>query len=110
MSFTVTAKAMRPASDKRECFYCHQAIGQDHLNDCVLIHRKATVRMIVEYEVEVPAHWTCGDVALHRNESGWCASNAIEELENETQINGCLCNRTKFECLNVFGERILDEG
>lgn len=100
--FTVTEEAMRPASDKRQCFYCQQAIGEVHKPNCVLISRKVKVRMTVEYEVEVPAHWDKSNIEFHRNEGSWCTNNAIDELtsifEGEEE-NGCMCSCTEFEYL-----------
>lgn len=53
--FTVTEKAMRPASGERQCFYCRTAVGGFHKPDCVLIRRKVTIT--VELEVDVPVDW-----------------------------------------------------
>lgn len=92
--FTVTAKAMRPALSEQVCFYCRQPIGSTHAENCVLVVKTVTVKMEVEYEVEVPAHWDAKDVEFHRNDSSWCMSNALREL---LKINdGCHCARTKF--------------
>jgi hypothetical protein len=53
----VTRAAMRPASKREECFYCHQPIGADHKPECVLILKMVKVRMIVEYELDTPSSW-----------------------------------------------------
>lgn len=59
--------------------------------------RRVKVRMIVEYDVGVPADWTPHDIEFHRNDSSWCCSNALDELEIFAQANDCLCNATRFE-------------
>lgn len=95
--FIVTEKAMRPASDKRQCFYCQQRIGELHKPTCVLVCKKVRVRMIVEYEVEVPNCWDKDLVEFHRNDSSWCADNAISELSAMSSETSCICCSTRFE-------------
>lgn len=105
--FKVTEAAMRPASTARACFYCHRPIGDFHAADCVLVRKTARVRMVVEYEVEVPADWDAEMIEFHRNEGSWCAGNARAEL---AQIDdGCLCGRAHFTCLDASGEARLRE-
>lgn len=71
--------------------------------------------MIVEYEVEVPAHWDQNTIEFHRNDGTWCASNAVEELAElvaqleEKGEGGCICNQTRFECLGPYSEPYLKE-
>ncbi len=98
--FTVTAAAMRPASSKQECFYCHQPIGTEHDPTCVTINKRVKLRMVVEYEVEVPASWSRSDIEFHRNKGSWCCDNALQELEAEADRLGCLCGVAKFEYLS----------
>jgi hypothetical protein len=105
--FLVTKKAMRPVSEEKRCFYCHQPIGEYHLDDCVLIEQKATVKMIVEYEVNVPFSWDKEDVEFNRNEGTWCSDNAIEELKKLSKKEGCLCSVAKFKCLKLSKEPFL---
>lgn len=107
--FVVTSQAMRPASSKAECFYCQQAVGERHKADCVLIVKRVRLRMIVEYEVAMPSHWTKEKIEFHRNESRWCADNAIDELTELSKRNGCICQYTQFECIEDTGEPYLDE-
>lgn len=110
MKFIVTEKSQRPAQkDLGKCFYCHQPIGSEHKSDCVLIMKKVKVRMTIEYEVEVPADWSKEMVEFHRNESSWCAGNAIAELESLGDGNECLCGVATFECLDDNGEAYLSE-
>jgi len=122
--FVVTEKAMRPASDERRCFYCHQPIGGVHDDDCVLVCRKVYVRMEVIYPVEVPAFWDKDMVEFHRNESSWCKSNAVDELHElfcqppirslrdmlENPDAQCMCGSATFEYVeDVDGEVYLKE-
>lgn len=110
MKFEVTESSMRPASDKRECFYCRRPIGESHADDCVLVLRRVKVRMIVDYEIEVPAHWDQYMIEFHRNDSSWCASSAIDELQAIHEAENCICNHTSFEYLGeTDGKRLLKE-
>jgi hypothetical protein len=61
--------------------------------------------MTVEYEIEVPAYWDKHAIEFHRNESSWCAGNALDELK---AINdGCLCPVTEYEYIEDAGEPYL---
>lgn len=105
----VSHAAMRPASDKQECFYCHEPIGGQHKADCVLLMKKVKVRMIVEYELNVPAYWDKHDFEFHRNGSSWCADNAIDELEAYAKEQACLCGITRFEYLGDASGEFVEE-
>lgn len=107
--FTVTEAAMRLVSPERRCFYCHQPIGSHHKQDCVLIRKKILVRMIVEYEVELPAYYGKEECEFQRNDGGWCADNAIDELQKITENGGCLCGITRYEYIKDASEPYLGE-
>lgn len=110
MSMTVTTNAMRPASTEKQCFYCRRPIGDEHGSDCVLVRRKVKVRMTTEYEIEVPAHWKKDNVEFHRNESSWCANNALDELKAISCKGGCLCSTIEYEYLEDASDPYLFEG
>lgn len=107
--FDVTENAMRPASDKRECFYCHQGIGAKHQAHCVLIRKTVKVRVVVEYEVDMPSSWDAQQIEFHRNEGSWCADNMIGELERFMGDDGCLCPITQFKHLEDVSGPHLEE-
>lgn len=108
--FVVTRDAMRPASDKERCFYCHEPIGGTHLDAGVLVKKRVKVRATVEYEIEAPAAWTDKDIEFHRNESSWCANNLIGELERlRCAATGCLCDCTEFTYSGGDSEPFLEE-
>lgn len=108
-TFIVTEKAMRPASDKRQCFYCQQTIGEPHKADCVLITKRVKLRTVIEYEDEVPADWDREMIEFHRNDSSWCADNLLKKLENISEKNGCLCPIQHTVYLGMTSEAFLDE-
>lgn len=111
MGFIVTEKAQRPANMNGACFYCHQKIGLEHTHACVLIKKKVKVRMTVEYEIDVPASWSKESIEFSRNESSWCANNAIDELENvfDKCESACMCASAKFEYLCDTSEPFINE-
>lgn len=91
------------------CFYCHEAVGAPHKPECVRITRKALVRAIIEYEVDVAPMGDPDDKAaehfeFHRNEGSWCADNMLRELSDLCGENGCLCGRVKFAFVRFTGE------
>jgi hypothetical protein len=107
--FTVTKDAMRPASDKEQCFYCRQAMGANHKDDCVLVSKMVKVRAVIEYEVRVPSCWDKAQVEFHRNDGSWCADNMISELDEFIEENHCLCGSVHFEMIKDSDERFLHE-
>lgn len=89
---------IRPAGAPDECFYCRQKIGQPHGRECVAVHKKVKVLYTYELEIEVPYFWTKENVESHRNESSWCASNGIEELNNHFGREDTDCGCAGFSC------------
>ena len=58
--------------------------------------RRVKVRMTVEFDKDFPADWSDDLIGFSLNESSWCASNVIEEID---AIEPCLCAATKFELI-----------
>ncbi len=109
---------IRPAGKPDRCFYCHRPIGQLHAADCVTIVKDVAydVRVLGQkvgvWTCPAPFFWTAHDCEFHKNESSWCANNAlgeIEWLETETagwtamqieallQKGDCVCNLLEFQ-------------
>jgi len=108
--YRVTVKSMRPASHERVCFYCGEPIGGYHKNECVLIKKKAKIRVSVEYEIQVPACWSAEELEHHRNHGTWCGSNILTELDTlDKENNSCLCHCVRTECLDLGEGSWLDE-
>jgi hypothetical protein len=100
---------MRPVSPARVCFYCQQPVGESHRADCILIVKKVRVRMTCEYDIIVPGDWDADMVEFHRNESSWCSSNAIKELQDLNDTGPCLCSVVEFEYLHESSRLFLKE-
>jgi hypothetical protein len=92
---------IRPAGKPDECLYCKRKVGQPHKHDCVIVTKLVRVRYIVELDIEVPHYYTQHDVEFARNDSSWCANNAIDELAAAFRGDGkeCMCNSCRCEYL-----------
>jgi hypothetical protein len=97
----VNDDGIRPAGPPDACFYCGRTIGQPHGQDCAVVTKRIRVRYVFELDIEVPHHWTEADVMFHRNESTWCADNAIDAIEEHRDENGCLCSSFTCEYIGV---------
>jgi hypothetical protein len=100
---------MRPASQDKNCFYCHMPIGSLHKADCVLVSKKVKVRMTVDFDIEVPAFWDKHSIEFQRNESSWCKDNALTELAKFSKEKGCLCPYADFKYLGFDSKPYLKE-
>ncbi len=109
MGFIVTWKAKRPASAADECFYCRQQIGSDHGAECVLVIKMQKLKISIEVERPVPAHWDQKAIEFFHNEGTWCADNAIDWLKQVQSKDGCLCRATRVDYLDESGDPFLDE-
>lgn len=103
MSTPIVEKDTRPEGDIK-CFYCSQPVGKPHKDDCVIWTREVVVRMTVEYAIEVPHFWDKEMIEFHRNDSSWCANNALDELAELENGNHCLCPVAKFEYVREKSE------
>jgi len=93
---------IRPAGPPDACFYCGQQVGQPHGATCVIVEKVVRLRYTFEVDVKVPHHWTKADVEFHRNESSWCANNAVDEIE--AQDGNCFCERFSAEFVEVLDD------
>ena len=91
---------IRPAGKQDRCFYCGREVGEYHVENCVMICRNVKVRYSFEIDIEVPAFWGKKDIEFHRNESRWCADNAIVEIETAAG-NDCTCDFFKAEVIDM---------
>lgn len=66
--------------------------------------RTVRVRYIFDLDISVPAEWDQEMVEFHRNESTWCATNALAELEKVDKTDGCLCSRMRCEYVGEKGD------
>jgi len=64
--------------------------------------------MVVEYDIKIPNFWDKDNVEFHRNESSWCADNALDELKRLVKED-CMCPITHYTCLEINKVTFLDE-
>lgn len=103
---------IRPAGDPHRCFYCRQEVGEPHGRECVTVLSKTRYGVFLNddrvgtWRREDPCSWTTHDREFHKNESSWCADNAMDEIEwmsdglkarVEAAIGeGCACSAIEF--------------
>lgn len=87
----------RPRGLPTECFYCHVPLGVEHTPECVIRSRTVVIRQTIEYTIAVPEHWNRGNIEFHYNDSSWCASNALVDLDLlfNTEDNPCMCDASQ---------------
>lgn len=81
------------------CRFCPAVIGERHSAQCLIPQRPVRIRMIVEYTVLAPVVWGAEEINFHRNDSSWCADNAIRELMEAfgPDRGVCMCGSARFE-------------
>lgn len=99
----VNENATRPAGRNDECFYCQRKLGEEHKEDCVIRKRTIVLKYSFEVVVEIPEDWDQHQIEFHRNESSWCANNAIQDLKKRKE-NVCYCNGFTCEYLREADE------
>jgi len=87
---------IRPAGMPDRCFYCGQRVGEPHGSKCAAVHKMVRVQYSFDIEIEVPAFWDKDNVEFHRNDSSWCANNAIGDIGKfleriDQEDSNCLC-------------------
>ena len=53
---------------------------------------KKTIQLTINLPMEFPDGWTNHDIEFYLNESSYCLSNIIDELDKYDETVGCLCN------------------
>jgi hypothetical protein len=94
-----------PAGYPNQCCYCPARIGEEHILTCVHRGRTIVVRLTIEMVRVVPEAWDSDQIAFHMNDSSWCASNIISEID--AMFGGdarCLCGNMHSEFLREATE------
>ena len=88
---------IRPAGEPDACFYCQQKVGTEHKRNCVIVEKLVRLRYSIDVDVEIPYSWDKNMVEFHRNESSWCANNAVDQIQAQVEASDkdgrCLCDR-----------------
>lgn len=99
---------IRPAGKPDECFYCHQKVGTQHAQECVTVSKLVRLKYTFEVDVRVPHFWEPHTIEFHRNESSWCADNAVDEIADDDEKtrgdDGCWCDRFTAQFVKVIDD------
>lgn len=97
----VNDDGIRTACGPNRCAYCQQPVGSPHGAECVIVTKRVKLRAVIEYEVDLPYFWQQEDIESHRNESGWCQNNVLDEIKKYGDEVGCLCNSCKISFVEI---------
>ena len=53
---------------------------------------KKTIQLTINLPMDFPDDWTNDDIEFYLNDSSYCLSNIINELDKYDKTVGCLCN------------------
>ena len=99
--WTVTEKSVAPAGRSDECFWCKSKLGSQHKYECVIRKKTVIVSAAIEYLVSEPESWDTDMIEFHRNESSWCQSNGIDEIQEAAEkyaaAHGCQCSMIEYK-------------
>jgi hypothetical protein len=113
---------IRPAGVPGKCFYCGSSVGEFHKSTCVTIVRTVDYEVIGEsgerlaiVRTDDPADWSEEMMLFHKNESSWCANNALsfEAVESSDrwramqaadEEGGCICSEVQFKVHRAYEE------
>jgi hypothetical protein len=113
---------IRLAGRPDACFYCRAKVGQLHERDCVVVYKHIRFAVFIGeekvgvYDEYIPHEWSQEKMEFCRNESTWCADNALDTIvwtngkkpvavSCADVVEGCTCSLLAFKV-----EQVLDEG
>lgn len=115
---------LRSIGEQGRCFYCKAAVGQPHGRECVTVCKLVKYDVLSDgievgtFETDDPCHWTAHDCNFHKNESSWCADNALDSIQwldsafaekveqfcMELSEEDCACATLEFRFAEVIDE------
>ena len=82
------------------CFYCGEAVGTQHKDECVLVTKRVKLRLTAVFETECPRSWDHSMIAFHFGENN-CADNMLRDLaryaERRSDEGSCMCDLVEVE-------------
>ncbi len=63
-----------------------------------------TIQWTINLPMDFPSDWDDDMIEFHLNESSWCCSNLISELEKYDEENGCICGICEAKVAEKIGE------
>lgn len=58
------------------------------------MQQKRIISIVIDLPMEFPEDWDDDMIEWHLNEGTYCCDNLINELQNYSKENGCICNIT----------------
>ena len=105
-------------SEGTRCIWCKSILGEIHEPSCVVRQRSVIIKIEIVMERMVPESFSPGGIEFHMNDSSWCASNIIDELQAMFGTNErCLCNHFEGTYIReatekdeaMYGRNVADE-
>lgn len=133
---------IRPLGKPDQCFYCNARVGQEHDRGCTTIYQIVKYRVYMNLDAratesdkgievgtftrEDPIQWDTYFCDFHKNDSSWCADNALDTIvwykeeykkqlythlgkqypdEDEDIDTECACSALRFEF-----DKVVDTG
>lgn len=62
-----------------------------------------TIQWTINLPMNFPSDWDDDMIEFHLNESSWCCSNLINELEKYDEKNGCICGICEAKVVEKIG-------
>lgn len=85
---------VRPARQDGTCFYCRVPLGGEHNKGCVIRTKTIVQDFTIRLVRRVPEDWDEHMADFHANDSSWCASNIVQDIQSIDTDARCLCDRT----------------
>ena len=63
-----------------------------------------TIQWTINLPMDFPSDWDDDMIEFHLNESSWCCSNLISELEKYDEKNGCICGICEAKVAEKIGD------
>ncbi len=76
---------------------------RDEENNTMADRQTKVIQWIINLPMDFPSDWNNDMIEFHLNESSWCCSNLISELEKYDEKNGCICGICEAKVADKIG-------
>lgn len=67
-------------------------------------YKKVRIKWTIELPMDVPEEWDKEMIEFYFNESSWCCSNIIDDLQQYDKDHGCICGICEAEFLEEISK------
>lgn len=71
-------------------------------------YKKVRIQWTIELPMDVPEEWDKEMIEFYFNESSWCCSNIIDDLQQYDKDHGCICGICKAEFLEEISKEEIE--